>query len=236
MAGTSNEVATTNESQVAPTNHGAYITKILEETKRGFIEANAGLDMDFVYMGDWLTINKKGAFVERDDEEANYGDSIDVVIGHGEKRYSLWGNEKSPEEGQLIVAEPELEAAQEKLTNWLGENPDAEESYSLDDIELRYMAMVVPVDSLTDVAAGDFPKVYLMSFPKTTTIAYGKWAMRVYQGKYKHQGVPAGNGVNKIVTRLTTVEKEGKNNQSWVAIEFSAVGMFDPADYGIKPE
>ena len=37
-----------------------YISAILEETKQGFVEANNGLDMDFVRMGEWLAVNKKG--------------------------------------------------------------------------------------------------------------------------------------------------------------------------------
>ena len=55
-----NEVVVQNNA-VAKTNTGSnYITAILEETKQGFVEANNGLDMDFVRMGEWLTVNKKG--------------------------------------------------------------------------------------------------------------------------------------------------------------------------------
>lgn len=78
---------------MAKRNDGSnYISAILEETKQGFVEANNGLDMDFVRMGEWLTVNKKGNFVEKDDENVMYGDNIDVVIGYGEQRWSVWGN------------------------------------------------------------------------------------------------------------------------------------------------
>src|SRR5690554_6201170 len=89
-----NEVAKTNNTGVAKTNAGSsYITAILEETKRGFLEANAGMDFDFVRMGEWLTVNKKGNFVEKEDENISYGDAVDVVFGYGEQRWSLWGHD-----------------------------------------------------------------------------------------------------------------------------------------------
>ena len=60
-----NEVVVQNNA-VAKRNDGSnYISAILEETKQGFVEANNGLDMDFVRMGEWLTVNKKGNFVEK---------------------------------------------------------------------------------------------------------------------------------------------------------------------------
>jgi hypothetical protein len=208
---------------------GAYITGLLQSIKDDFIKANEGLDMDFVYMGTWLVITKKGTFQEKDDETIKYGDSIDVVIGQGEKRWSLWGLENSPEAGMLIVASKEKDDAIELLSAWLLENPEAQSRYSIADIDLRYMAFVVPVSTLTP---DDFPKIYLMSFSPTATISFGKYAMKLYQGGYKGIGVPARLGVNKVVTRIVTSEKKGKSN-SWIGIDFDAVGVFTPADYGI---
>jgi hypothetical protein len=231
-----NEVAVKKEGTVAAVNQGSnYISTILEETKRGFVEANAGLDMDFVRMGDWLTVNKKGNFVEKDNEEVSYGDSIDVVVGYGEQRWSLWGNEGSPEDSQLIVAEPKKEEAEAMLGQWLTDNPQAAERYAVEDIQLRYMAYVVPVESLQP---DDFPNIYLMSFSPTDTIVFGRFAFDVFKGKYKVLNVPARTGVNKIVTRLTTTERKSRSNasQSWIGVDFKAVGVFKPEDYGINPE
>lgn len=213
-----------------------YITAMLESMKEEFLAANDGLDLDFVYMGEWLVIDKKGNFVEKEAKDdpkkgTNYGDNIDVVIGYGEKRWSLWGLEKSPEDGLLIVAEREKEQAEAALTRWLEENPQAQERYSLDSLELRYMAYVVPVQTINP---DDMPKIYLMSFAPTATIQFGKWAYSIYQGKYKNVGIPSKTGVNKIVTRLSTSEKTGRGNTSWIGIDFEAVGMFNPVDYGIS--
>lgn len=226
-------VAASGSTAVAKVEGGAYITGLLNTIKEDFIAANEGLDMDFVYMGTWLVINKKGNFVEKDDDTISYGDKIDVVIGQGEKRWSLWGLEKSPEDGQLIVACKEKDEAVAQLEAWLDENPEARSRYTINDLELRYMAFVVPVSTL---GADDFPKIYLMSFSPTVTITYGKYAMSVYQGKYKAQGVVPRTGINKVVTRLSTSEKQGKSNNSWIGIDFDAVGMFEPAEYGIKAD
>ena len=131
-----NAIATTAPKAVVAQPATTYITNLLSNMMDDFIAANAGLDVDFVYMGNWLVINKKGCFVEKDDETVNYGDHIDVVVGQGEKRWSLWGLQNSPEDGQLIVACREKADAEEMLTAWLNEHPEARERYSLDDLEL----------------------------------------------------------------------------------------------------
>ena len=104
VAGTA--IAKASEGAVAvPQAMGtAYITQLLNNTFEDFQKANDGLDLDFVYMGSWLVVDKKGAFVDKDDESVKYSDHIDVIIGKGEKRWSLWGLQNSPEDGQLIVA------------------------------------------------------------------------------------------------------------------------------------
>jgi hypothetical protein len=200
------------------------------------MEANEGLDLDFVYMGSWLVFDKKGNFYEKDHDDVKYGDKIDVVIGQGEKRWSLWGLEKSPEDGMLIVSCREREDAVASLEAWLEANPEAAARYSADDLELRYMAYVVPVSCLGDQE--QLPKIYIMSFAPTTTISYGKYAQAVYSGSYsKTAQIPARTGINRVVTRLTTDEKKStKGNNSWMAIDFEAIGLFNPADYGIQPE
>lgn len=229
-----NEVVETEKNEVANPNQ-SYIANILEETRRGFLEANEGLDFDFVHMGEWLSTTSKGEFVEKENEEVNYGDTIDVVIGLGEKRFSLWGFDDTPESGQLIVAEKTREEADEAFEAYLQINPEAAERYTYDDIKLRYMAMIVPVDSLS---SDGFPQIYNLSLSPSDTIIFGRWAMSVFQGKglAKKAGIPRFTGVNKIVTRLKTVERVNRNNSSqrWIGIDFEPVGMFNPADYGIK--
>lgn len=225
-----NAIATTTAGEIVEKkNPAAYITNILKGIMDAFIAANDGLDMDFVYMGSWLVIDKKGNFVEKDDDTVKYGDHIDVVVGQGEKRWSLWGAQNSPEDGQLIVACKEKVDAEAMLNDWLAANPEATSRYSVADLELRYMAFVVPVDT---VNGEDMPKIYLMSFAPTATISWGKYAMKVFQGGYKLVGVKAGTGVTTVVTRISTSEKKGKDPSiSWLGIDFEAMGVFNPEDY-----
>lgn len=231
VAGTAIAQASTGAVAVQNQTGTAFITQLLNDTFNDFQRANDGLDLDFVYMGSWLTIDKKGDFVDRDDDSVRYKDHIDVVIGKGEKRWSLWGLQNSPEDGQLIVACREKEDAITQLEAWLQENPEAAERYSIDDLELRYMASVVPVDALAE--ADGIPKIYIMSFAPTATIAYGKYAMNVFRGAYKKLGIPARTGITGIVTRLSTEEQKSRRDASvsWLAIKFEAMGLFKPEDY-----
>lgn len=105
---------------------------------------------------------------------------------------------------------------------------------SVEDLELRYMASVVPVDALSE--ADGIPKIYIMSFAPTATIAYGKYAMNVFRGAYKKIGIPARTGLTSVVTRLSTEEQRSRTDASvsWLAIKFEAMGVFNPEDYITK--
>lgn len=225
---------TTVNNGVATVGTGAYVTYILEMIKTDFLVVNDGMDFDFVNIGTWMTISKKGNFVEKDRDGnvlEDYGDTLDVVIGKGEKRWTVWGEKDSPEDGVLIVAEQDKEVAEQKLTEWLQENKGAQARYNLNSLELRYIAFVIPI---VTISKDDLPKIYLMSFPKTTTLDWGRYAQNIYMGKFKHIGIASRIGVNKVVTRMTTSEK-GSDNNTWIGIDFTPVGMFNPADYGIDP-
>ena len=231
------ELVAVSTGAVATTAHKkSYALALLESVKAEFVAVNEGLDMDFVYMASWLNLDKKGIFVEKDGKDdpktrVAYGDVIDVVIAQGEKRWTLWGLQKSPEDGQLIVAEREQVDAQRKLQAWLEENPEAAERYDLDSPKLCYLAYVIPVKTLGGV---DFPKIYLMSFPPTATIAYGKYAFNgVFQGKYKAIGIPARTGIGSVVTRIGNVEA-GSGSETYLALTFEPVGMFRPEEYGVS--
>ena len=232
------ETAIANTESKPPVNaaqNTTYIAEVLANMMNDFIQVNDGMDIDFVYMGQWLVTDKKGNFVERDDPNVSYGDSIDVVVGQGEKRWSLWGLQNSPEDGQLIVACREKEEAVTQLTAWLAEHPEAAERYSVDDLELRYMAFVVPVNAIAESLNDPdvLPRVYIMSFAPTTTISWGRYAFNIYNGKYKAVGVKARTPVSGVITRMTTKEFKSKTDASvsWLGIEFEAMGMFNPDDF-----
>ncbi len=220
------------ENQVAEVKK-TYITEMLESTKQKFTEVNAGLDLDFVRMGEFLKVNKKGNFVLRSDETASFGDTMDVVIAMGEQRHTLWGKKDSPEDGEIITMARTFEEAEQELQEFLELKPEAAERYSKNDIQLRYLAYIVPVNT---IAADDMPDVYLLSLPQGDTYGFAAHAKSVYRGN-KDKGVPKGTGVNAVVTRLTTEERKVKNNtDTYLGIKFEIIGKFNPADYGIKTE
>ncbi|EIW19947.1 MULTISPECIES: hypothetical protein [Pelosinus] len=215
----------------------SYAAALLEGMKADFLAVNDGMDLDFVYLGSWLTMDKKGIFVEKDGKEdvktrVAYGDTIDVIVAQGEKRWTLWGKKDSPEDGQLIVAEREEKDAIAKLENWLEQHPEAEDRYDSNSAKLCYLAYVIPVKTLSP---DDYPKIYLMSFPPTATIQYGKYAFNgVFQGKYKALGIPARTGMASVVTRIGNVEA-GSGSETYLALTFEPVGPFRPEEYGVNP-
>jgi len=216
---------------------GQFVTQMLDAIKEEFLVVNAGLDLDFVRIAQMVKLNKVGKFVlARDEEGTVFGDTMDIVIAQGEQRWSLWGLQDSPEDGMLIVAEKTREEAEIKLSAWLMENQERTERYSVSDIQLRYMAIFVRVDTLAEAFANDeTPEIYLLPIATTDTYEYGGYAMELFKGKYKAIGIPSKTAVSAAVTRITSKQKKRGTN-SWVGIEFQPVVLFNPADYGIVYE
>ena len=223
------EIAKTETTALAPAPKN-YITAVLEATKDQFLAANAGMDLDYVRIGEHLKMNKKGQFVLRSDENMVFGDSIDVVVAMGEQRYMLWGKDGSPEKGELIVAEKTREEAEKLLVSFLTIKPEAAERYTLNDIQLRYLAYVVPTNTLKPE---EVPEVYLVSFAQSDTYGFGNYAKEIFRGN-KDKGIKKGSGVNTVITRFTTAERATKDGNSYLGIDFSVVGPFNPEDFGIK--
>lgn len=223
--------------EVAKTKPSQIIAAVVANMKTQFAAANDGMDLDFVRFGDWLKINKKGQFIERDNEDVNYGEDIDVIIAHGEQRWTLWGIKESAEDGVLITAGRTQEESVEQLAAWLEANPGKEAEYTADMIRLCYLAQIVPVQSLV-MEEGEtlddlLPSVYLFSFSPTDTYEVGHYAGKLFMGKYKTANIPKRTALNSVVTRITTEEKKSKNNE-WIGVNLRPVTLFKPEDYGIQ--
>lgn len=227
-----NEVAEKAVNEVAETKVGtSYVAQLMQQSQKEFLEVNAGMDLDYVRVGEWLKLNKKGNYVEAGDENTSYGDNIDVVVAQGEQRYMLWGADGSPEKGQIITAEKTREEAEAALGAFLSENPEAASRYNDEDISLRYLAYLVPVATLD---AEESPMIYIFDLPKGDTIGWGKFAKAIFDGKYKTLGVPRKTPINRVVVRFTSEERKNNSNESYLGTQFAPIGLFDPADYGIK--
>ncbi len=231
--GENTQVATTGNQAVATISKN-YITAMLESIKTEFLAINDGLDLDFVRIGQMIKLNKKGNFVLMRDENVSFGDTMDIVIAQGEQRWSLWGKEGSPENGQLIVAERTKEEAEAKLSAWFMEDQERTERYDLTDIQLRYVAFVVRVDTLQEALANEeTPEIYVLPIATTDSYEYGDYALELFKGKYKPIGIKAKTAVSAVVTRVQSTEKKRGTN-SWIGLSFTPVGLFNPADYGIQ--
>ncbi|TVX92260.1 hypothetical protein [Paenibacillus agilis] len=229
-------VQTAGTTAPAVMSNANYIALAIQAKQEGFLAANEGLDLDYVRMGQYLKISKKGNFVEARDELVSYGDTIDVVVAKAEKRYTLWGLEESPEDGVLIVSDPVEADAIAALESWLSQNPERAADYSIKDIQLRLTTFIVPVHANGQVMLGpdQAPTIYLMSFAQGDTFGFGNYAMGIFDGKSKSIGVPANTGANKVVTRMVTEERtRAGSKDSYLGLKFECLGMFNPADYGI---
>lgn len=229
-----NEVAAAPKAELAQSRAGSnYVVQIMESIQKEFVEVNAGMDLDYVRAGDWLKLNKKGNYVESADDTISYGDTVEVVVAQGEQRYMLWGADGSPESGEIVTAERTREEAEAALGEFLSQNPEAAARYTNDDIKLRYLAYIVPVQTLQP---DDMPQVYLIDFAQGDTIGWGKFAQSVFKGKYKQLGIPAKTPVNRIVVRFTSEERKANGNETYLGTKFEPVGLFNPEDYGITTE
>lgn len=228
----SNEVAVAEQNQVeAVAVKKNPIAVMLESAKQQFMDVNAGMDLDFVRMGEHIKINKKGTFELRSDDTVKFGDTIDVVIALGEQRHTLWGKKDTPENGELICMEKTYEEAVAQLQEFLSLRPEAAERYSVGDIQLRYLAYLVPVEAL---GGDEIPDVYLLSLAQSDTYGFAAYAKGLFRGD-KNKGIPKNSGVNSVITRLTTEERDVKGStDTYLGVKFEAVGPFKPEDYGIK--
>jgi hypothetical protein len=237
-AGTEKQALETVNKQLPSTASGAaYITELLTKLQEEFLLANAGMQLDFVNMGTWLHLNKKGNFEELDNPAVCFGDTLDVVIGYGEQRWSIWGEKDTEDDGRMIVARTTKEDAQRDLDAFLAEFPDKHGFYNHDSIKLRYISYVVTIQHIKEAAAnGEFPKVYLLAFSPTDTFGFGKYARDIFNGNdsSKAVGIPQRIGVNRVITRLYTVTKKGRrSSEEFNSIECQPMGLFNPADFGI---
>jgi hypothetical protein len=73
-------VVVTGAAAPAVVSNANYIALAIQAKQQGFLEANEGLDLDYVRMGQYLKISKKGNFVEARDETVCYGETRRLVF------------------------------------------------------------------------------------------------------------------------------------------------------------
>lgn len=209
----------------AATKSAEYVKNLMTGLKDEFLQANAGMGLDFVYIGSWLVCNKKGQFKDRDNDALVFGDNVDIVIGGGEERFMLWGKDGTPESGTLLIGEDTQLAAETAFDNMIETKPELLERYTKADIQGRYIAYVVPVQMLGK--ASTVPTIYMLSMSPTSKFAFGKYGMEIFKGAYAKIGIPAKTPVSAVVTRISTEEKTNSNKQTYVCFTFAPVELFN---------
>lgn len=207
----------------------SYVAMVLENTMREFMAVNDGMDFDFVRMGEWVKLNKKGEFILRSDETIKFGDTLDVVIAQGEQRWMLWGKKGTPEDGQLLVAAKTQEEALQQFQELTMANPAVLDNYDQSQIGLRYLAYIVPVES---IKPDEVPEIFLFSFSPSDTWAVATYAKTLFTRGVPAASVPKKTGVNQVITRMTSEERKGKE-EDYLGVKLEAVGMFKPEEFGV---
>ena len=212
------------EVAVKTENSAALIAKkvgdIVERVRGDFLAANANLGLDFVYMANWITIDGKGKFCDAS-TETKFGETIDVIIGKGEERFTLWGAEGTEFEGQLLIAESTIDLAYTKYAELKENNEAFAAAHSSDDIASRYLMQIVPVESIS----AEVPEVFLIDLATTAKYTFGKFAAELYRKGNHAVGIPKLTPVSAVVTRLKTVDKTNANKQNYISIEFEAIEL-----------
>ena len=211
-------VANNSNDELGVTRTGQFVSSLITKAKQEFIAVNPGFDLDFVHYATWLMIDGKGNFYNKDTEES-YGDSIDIVIGQGEDRYTVWGEQGSEFDGKLICAERTEELAMQRLDEF---NASEGSNFGRDDISERYLMSVVFVDA---IAAGE-AEPFVLSLAPTSRISFGKYAMSMFKGKFKDRGIKAGTPIAEVVHRLSTEEKKRDAKTRYTIVTFDAVEKF----------
>ena len=174
-----------------------------------FKEKNAQFDLDFVELGTFLKISKTGKLQSKDDDAITF-DAIKGVILEGKEQFTLWGKDDTPQDGELLIKENELEEAEAKFEELCAADDMFGALYSLSDIGPRYIITFVAEDG----------NLYAINMSKSSKYELGKHSKFCF--------VSLGVGLAEVVTKIGIQEKTGGKN-SWLAFKFDYVSTL-PTD------
>jgi len=176
---------------------------------KAFRKKNQEFDLDMVDLGIRLTIDPKGRFQNKDDEN-DVHDSMAVVILSGAAKFNLWGEDGTPDEGTLLITADTLEEAENAFDELsAGENGEVfGQIYSKSDISQRYIITF----------AADDGNLYAIDMSKSSRFSFTNYVKMLFTSKSL--------GVSEVITKLTTEgRKKGKN--TWNVVVFTFVEVLD---------
>lgn len=199
----------------------------LTRLQNAFIAANPEFEgLDFVNFGEWVTLNKLGQFIYFDDEQLVNPDKpgeVVVIIAGGKRVYQLWADIQNDKERKgLLVFGDTREVAERMFYEHAATDPGFGDTYDVDDIKLRFMVIMVPEDS-----DPEFPTILLQNYPQTGALAFGKYASRIFTGRFKGKyGINKGAKIAEVLSRVYVTSEKNKRDASitYAALNFEPLG------------
>ena len=185
--------------------------------KADFLATNAGLGLDFVTLASWLYIDGKGCFYNKDSEEV-YGDKLNVVIGGGQERYTMWGKEGTAQAQTCVITADTREQAEIMFNKLAAEDDKFDASqYTYEDIKEGYIAQLVTEKSM----GSDMPEILVYAMPVTAKYNFKAFVAKLFKGQYP--GFKKGTSATAVIIQMTTVSKKFGANKKYTTVEFSPV-------------
>lgn len=191
----SKEITKVEGTAVVPMN---YVAKIEE-----FKAKNKEFDLDFVDLGTYLRINAKGQLEGKDNPEIKF-DKLEAVLVSGKSRYNLWGEDGTPDEGELLFSVKTEEEAKNELEELTANDEVRAELYDWKKVSKRYIITFVAADG----------NLYSIDMSQTSKYNFANYIKTLFN-QYNL-------GMTDVVTEMSTEERK-KDRNTWNVVTFKFV-------------
>lgn len=191
----SKEITKVEGTAVVPMNYAAKIEE--------FKAKNKEFDLDFVDLGTYLRINAKGQLEGKDNPEIKF-DKLEAVLVSGKSRYNLWGEDGTPDEGELLFSAETEEEAKNELEELTANDEVRAELYDWKKVSKRYIITFVAADG----------NLYAIDMSQTSKYNFANYIKTLFN-QYNL-------GMTDVVTEMSTEERK-KDRNTWNVVTFKFV-------------
>lgn len=191
----SKEITKVEGTAVVPMNYAAKIEE--------FKAKNKEFDLDFVDLGTYLRINAKGQLEGKDNPEIKF-DKLEAVLVSGRSRYNLWGEDGTPDEGELLFSAETEEEAKNELEELTANDEVRAELYDWKKVSKRYIITFVAADG----------NLYAIDMSQTSKYNFANYIKTLFN-QYNL-------GMTDVVTEMSTEERK-KDRNTWNVVTFKFV-------------
>lgn len=191
----SKEITKVEGTAVVPMNYAAKIEE--------FKAKNKEFDLDFVDLGTYLRINAKGQLEGKDNPDVKF-DKLEAVLVSGKSRYNLWGEDGTPDEGELLFSAETEEEAKNELEELTANDEVRAELYDWKKVSKRYIITFVAADG----------NLYAIDMSQTSKYNFANYIKTLFN-QYNL-------GMTDVVTEMSTEERK-KDRNTWNVVTFKFV-------------